>query len=1348
MASAEQPLKKRKLYESVSEPQNLQESSASPLSQEEIMKKKRNKEEIRSLYDCYRRIRFCISHKDARFMPDFEQAYLSLITASRGCTSVQLIVAELIPRYASYCPTALEAAAKVAINMYNWSLAVILRGEDYDVVAFQTAKACIFGLVDICCTASSEAPTSSVIRGICSAVFLNVLTFFINSFEGKNIYQIGDEDIAKVQESSEHFSELKQKVLDEDESTLVRLFKFRALSLLRIFFCCPKNLLAACFELFKSSATDSGASKGGSYFLRQMTSQINATDVTHPLKKNDEARSSTGSIGESTGDIGISEGRLVSDNHHSSEEASLVSKNCLMGMALNKDPSLRDWIFSKYNKICKSMSSEAASEISSALKGIFGSFLELAKEVICQEDSDDDNSSPSKHMNRQYLMPVISNQHESSVEQSGRDSRVHGAYTGDVFNDDRDSANKVSGQPVKSCNSVVPFEPDMKSANENSNYECDGSMPMKDLETREREDSCFDRPSMQHNLVSKELPSPVNRKPLDFRNDALEGINHLGQVDDQHSKSDFVLPPTRSACAGAANISPSPEQHSAVRYRSSHSHSAWYFDGDPAAMDVVSASTQLWLGSLGPDASEAAVRFQFEKFGPMERFLFYPIKDFSLVEYRHIMDAIKAREYMRGSSPWGTCLRIKFLDIGLGSRGSINGVAVGASCHVYIGKVSSQWAKDEILHELARVGFRNPRMVTDLTSESALLMEFETAEEAAIVMAHLRQYRKESGFHGQMNNSMVLNAVSTDVTGSHMDARFVPTPIRVEFRSNNPGSMPNNIVGSPHLSTVHDSPIDNCKTRMSQLSSLLSSLSSKYNISQSSTSFGGHLSRNYNATATRDEDTFPTNTICISLPDSSSQFLTDDELMSVCHLAAGSFGSVVRLTRSNMQMGSCWFVELSSVDAAVAALKNLRSCPVSVFQIEFSQPGRHNSTPFISQSESTAHELVSPGIQLDNRGTTVQGGHPFQSNWPVSGYTEMLDVGTRKVENIGGYDNNMAVDLSHPVSEARSGSHGNEQVWMYKKPETGPQFSAPGILPCPPMAAQGPTIMPPQQVQASPFMRPIYPSPNNSWDTRGLGHPLPLNHISSGIMANNLHVNVPPPPFLPASVTPLAQISGNSMQHFDQVLAMPAVPPLSSPPPPPPDVPPPLPPSPPPLPVCQPPLVPPPPSSPPPLPPSVEASNLDNTVQCLQYQWQGVLCKSGVHYCTIYALREDLDACKYLYGVSEPAEWPARLDMTKRTDFQHVKSTFTSTPPHKREVCRLLPSNTGDHKGFQDFVTYLKQRECAGVIKIPAVKSMWSRLLFILPYSPDICSMLGMAPHPSECLIALVLPKETSFEWV
>lgn len=80
-----QPVKKRKLYEpSMDPPPTPKPMAAFPLSQEDIIRRRRNKEEIRNLYECYKRIKFCVSRKDPRLMAEFEQAYLSLITASRG----------------------------------------------------------------------------------------------------------------------------------------------------------------------------------------------------------------------------------------------------------------------------------------------------------------------------------------------------------------------------------------------------------------------------------------------------------------------------------------------------------------------------------------------------------------------------------------------------------------------------------------------------------------------------------------------------------------------------------------------------------------------------------------------------------------------------------------------------------------------------------------------------------------------------------------------------------------------------------------------------------------------------------------------------------------------------------------------------------------------------------------------------------------------------------------------------------------------------------------------------------------------------------------------------------------
>lgn len=163
-----------------------------------------------------------------------------------------------------------------------------------DGVAYQTARSCILGLADICSTASLEAPKSSVITGICSAVYMTVLTFFISTFDGKDIYHIGSRKLAKLQDPVELLDILKQEAEDDNRPAHDCLFELRALSLLCIFLLFPENLLEACFALIASAETDDVKGEG-LYFLNQLTCHLNSDIANDALDyKADGASQCTG----------------------------------------------------------------------------------------------------------------------------------------------------------------------------------------------------------------------------------------------------------------------------------------------------------------------------------------------------------------------------------------------------------------------------------------------------------------------------------------------------------------------------------------------------------------------------------------------------------------------------------------------------------------------------------------------------------------------------------------------------------------------------------------------------------------------------------------------------------------------------------------------------------------------------------------------------------------------------------------------------------------------------------------------------------------------------------------------
>lgn len=301
--------------------------------------------------------------------------------------------------------------------------------------------------------------------------------------------------------------------------------------------------------------------------------------------------------------------------------------------------------------------------------------------------------------------------------------------------------------------------------------------------------------SAPRELSNPQMLSPATRRPFYNRNDSFEGRNHG---------------PVRSAGGCSINTLVSPNDHLSVPYASTTSPICWYFEGDPAAMDIFSASRHLWLGSFGPDASEAHIRFHLERFGPLEQFFFFPTKGFALAEYRSIIDAVRTREYIRGHFPW--C--IKFVDRGLGTRGAINGNAVSSSPFIYVGNVPNQWAKDEVLHESSKVVCRGPYVVTDLSFEGALVMEFETPEEATSAMARLRQIRKS-----KTNFLPAPNAVPPNATMSHMDNTrpLPPAPVHVDFRSNHPNNVPASVYGSPPGTSFHSARSSNSRLLILEL---------------------------------------------------------------------------------------------------------------------------------------------------------------------------------------------------------------------------------------------------------------------------------------------------------------------------------------------------------------------------------------------------------------------------------------------------------------------------------------------------------------------------------------------------
>nr|TKW16963.1 hypothetical protein SEVIR_5G333700v2 [Setaria viridis]TKW16965.1 hypothetical protein SEVIR_5G333700v2 [Setaria viridis] len=998
-------------------------------SEEEKLQKRRNREELSKALMHYRRIRDYIGQrKDCGLTPELEQDYLDLISASRGCESVQCFLSLPIPRFASHCPTALEAATKVTINMYKCNMATVTGGKGLSGIAYKTVRACIVGLTDICSAASSEAPKSPVVKGICSAVYRTVLSFFISTFEGKDIYRMDSKKCLMLQDPVKLLETLKLELDNAKQPVFDSLFELGALCLLCIFLLFPENILEACFTLLASAESDDVKGEG-LYFLNQLTCHLNSNAANDSLDDKIDGQSS-GTEGNLPYTKKIVRSNNSSDDNVDLENSMVESNECYITMAISRHPSLRHWILSRYKKLCDSCKPAVVSEVSSCLK-VLGSLSEPV-----EDKSDIGNGS-------------------SVLEKLDKNVRE---------NMQPDELVSSSGQGA--------------------------------LSKTEKKDSYGDKTSQDKNMDMVHADNQKSDRLADAKMDYCKGVSVVADTAHQGTRSDSVTPKSVYDSAGGSTSLTSPGQHYG---KAKHIYSE-PFDiyGPSVKRDVISVSKELWVGLLGNRAAEALVRSKFEEFGPLANFLFYPSKDFSLVEYRNIMHALRACGYMQGSSIWGGFLQIRYLDRLIGSKGFIHGIAIGESRHIYVAKVQNQKDKDEVFDELKAAGLKRPCGVTDLSGENALLLEFETAVDAATAKVYIRS----------------------------------------------------------------QAPADVC-------------------------------SRDKNA---------PGHQLLVQNIDNS---VPDMELIN----AFSRFGEVIRC-QFNRSDGNC-FIVYRSQDAAACAKSHLHGARFGMKSIVIESR---------TWSAGSVHDkTVLPVAPL------------LGQSFP---------------------DNSIHQDIRHPrVSGYHAGYAAPGGRPIYGPPPPNTNRAPQGILPCPPVSTHRGSVIPPPPIQTS-FVRPVYHGPGSPWENT-TPNPPPFSHVSPRMMpGSNFRAN-PALPFIPSSVTPIVQLPGGSAQHSEK---MPPPPPL-------PNVAPPQFTPPPPLPISQPPSVPPPPNSPPPVQPIADSSDFQNP--CPHPRWQGFLAKSSMNYCRVYASRVELDACRYENAVSEPAEWPEKLDMTKRTDFQHVKTTFSNTPPSK-----------------------------------------------------------------------------------
>eukprot|EP00850_Spirogloea_muscicola_P024085 SM000437S15694 [mRNA] locus=s437:12615:16877:- [translate_table: standard] len=724
-------------------------------------------------------------------------------------------------------------------------------------------------------------------------------------------------------------------------------------------------------------------------------------------------------------------------------------------------------------------------------------------------------------------------------------------------------------------------------------------------------------------------------------------------------------------------------------------------------MDVHFASRHLQLrfdkplsaGDRGP------MRDILESFGPLQRLIVEPTSDRATATYRNVWDAVRAKEALQHDDGAGaSVVQAQFSTAAEAEDAGVGGVEeeeeedVGGggrkARHVWVGAIASQRAKEELLRSLA-AGLTGddalPRAVLVLVAASAVVLEYATPSAAAAAADHVRCQRR---YQRPRNDGAA--AISPALVPP-------PTP-SAPLQAADAGPAK-----SPALALVSQEPAREQPPLLLYVSQL-------------------------------------------------DPAVADEEVLA----AFSHFGELASW-RFLRQAGSC-MLEYHWPEAASAAKQHLNgarfgSAHISVELWAGMQPLLATATvtlpPSLPRSSShlTSPRLLSPAAGgPDGGGGTGRGpsnkdrrsshtwdrspGPGVRSAWSLHSTSRRSELREAAAQQVHADTPLLGQDLTPPPTRQAGGD--DDCVFSARTVHPLSSPAATRAAPHLPAVIQAP-LAPLPAWRYSERM-PLSASKGDHGGSAPRAAPAPLftaPHVVPSLESflprdlDGVSVDVPgygmPPPPPPPPPPPLPPPPPPSPQEYSP----PPSPPSEPPPPPPP-----LPTSPPPPPQSPPP---PPPSSPQPSSPAAPAPSAAAIPAA--WQWEGPLCKSGTQYCIVQATRRSVQsACYILTGSSEPYRWPAKLDVTKRADLKTVRATFDATSAAQREVC-WLATEAQQQAGFEKFVAYLRARDRAGVVRLPASEPLWPRILYILPWVEEASGMLGFELDPgSSGLVGLVLP--------